>query len=85
MSYYQNKQEAFQHASNKVNEAERTADDVIMAIHEADYGTELAHLKEEVNQAYQQVEKALTVASEHQETQLQSYKQQLDKIRNQLL
>ncbi|MBM7552630.1 hypothetical protein [Thalassobacillus pellis] len=82
MSYHQNKQEAFQHASNKVNEAERSSERVLSSIGEADYGRELAHLKEEINQAYQQVEKALTVASEHQEEQLISYKNQLDKIMN---
>ncbi|MFD1018303.1 hypothetical protein [Thalassobacillus hwangdonensis] len=84
MSYYQNKQEAFQHASNKMKQVEDSAAHVLESIHEADYGTELAHLQEEINQAYQQVEKALTVSSEHQEKQLQSYKAQLDKIKGQL-
>ena len=37
----------------------------------ASYGSQLNHLKQEVNEAYQQIENALEVASEHQRIQLE--------------
>ncbi len=43
----------------------------------ASYGDQLNHLKEEVNEAYQQIENALEVASEHQREQLRRFQQDL--------
>ncbi|MCT2536390.1 hypothetical protein NC661_12850 [Aquibacillus koreensis] len=53
---------------------------MIKSINEADYGTELAHLKEEVLEAYQQINNALESASEQQVDQLKDFKEKIDNI-----
>lgn len=45
-----------------------------------DYGSELNHLKQEVNEAYQQIQTALGSASEHQRVQLEQFEQDLQNI-----
>lgn len=50
----------------------------------ADYGSELKHLKQEVNEAYQQIQTALSTASEHQRVQLTQYEQDLQSIVNEI-
>jgi DNA repair exonuclease SbcCD ATPase subunit len=78
MPYHKNKQQAFQAAQKGYNEAVE-ANNAIVSDSSA-YGTQLKHLKEEVNEAYQQIENALEVSSEHQRHQLEQYRDDLQQI-----
>jgi biotin synthase-related radical SAM superfamily protein len=46
----------------------------------ADYGSELKHVKQEVNEAYEQIQTALSTATEHQREQLVQFEQDLNGI-----
>ncbi|AMM92918.1 hypothetical protein QUF81_17465 [Peribacillus simplex] len=48
------------------------------------YGTELKHVKQEVNEAYQQIQSALVTASEHQREQLKQFEQDIQAIVNEV-
>ncbi|MBO0960181.1 hypothetical protein J1P26_10640 [Neobacillus sp. MM2021_6] len=72
--YNKDKQEAFQAAQQGYEEAQGLFETIVSD--SASYGHQLKHLKNEVNEAYQQIESALEVASEHQKAQLEQF--QLD-------
>ena len=76
--YNKDKQQAFQAAQQGYEEAQGLAATIISD--SASYGHQLKHLKEEVNEAYQQIENALEVASEHQRAQLERFQQDLQRI-----
>lgn len=76
--YNKNKQQAFQAAQQGYEEAQGLFATIISD--SASYGHQLKHLKEEVNEAYQQIESALEVASEHQRAQLERFQQDLQGI-----
>ncbi|WHZ00604.1 hypothetical protein QNH48_16180 [Neobacillus sp. YX16] len=76
--YNKDKQQAFQAAQQGYEEAQGLAASIISD--SASYGHQLKHLKEEVNEAYQQIENALEVASEHQRAQLERFQQDLQNI-----
>lgn len=76
--YNKNKQQAFQAAQQGYEEAQGLFATIISD--SASYGHQLKHLKEEVNEAYQQIESALEVASEHQRAQLERFQQDLQSI-----
>lgn len=76
--YNKDKQQAFQAAQQGYEEAQGLAATIIND--SASYGHQLKHLKEEVNEAYQQIENALEVASEHQRAQLERFQQDLQNI-----
>ena len=78
MPYHKNKQQAFQAAQQGVEDAEELYDEIVQD--SASYGHQLQHLKQEVNEAYQQIENALEVASEHQRVQLETFQNDLRKI-----
>jgi flagellar biosynthesis chaperone FliJ len=78
MPYQKNKQQAFQAAQQGVEEAEELYYEIVRD--SASYGHQLQHLKNEVNEAYQQIENALEVASEHQRIQLEQFQQDLQKM-----
>jgi flagellar biosynthesis chaperone FliJ len=78
MPYHKNKQQAFQAAQQGVEDAEELYYEIVR--YSASYGHQLQHLKNEVNEAYQQIEKALEVASEHQKVQLEQFQQDLQKM-----
>ncbi|WML55867.1 hypothetical protein RCG17_27060 [Neobacillus sp. PS3-12] len=78
MPYQKNKQQAFQAAQQGVEEAEELYYEIVRD--SASYGHQLQHLKNEVNEAYQQIENALEVASEHQKVQLEQFQQDLQKM-----
>jgi len=80
MPHHKNKQQAFQAAQQGYEQAQKANQQRIEAINKADYGKELAHLTQEVNEAYQQIDKALSVASEHQHKQLKQYQDHLNEI-----
>ncbi|WP_449540121.1 hypothetical protein [Ferdinandcohnia sp. Marseille-Q9671] len=82
MPYYKDKQQAFQAAQQGTEQARDVYENIVKD--DPDYGTHLKRLKNEVNEAYQQIENALEVASEHQKTQLQQYQQDLQSILNEV-
>ena len=78
MPYHKNKQQAFQAAQQGVEDVEELYYEVVQD--SASYGHQLQHLKQEVNEAYQQIENAMEVASEHQRVQLETFQNDLRKI-----
>lgn len=78
MPYHKNKQQAFQAAQQGVEEARDLYSEIVRD--SASYGHQLKHLKNEVNEAYQQIENALEVASEYQRAQLNQFRQDLQSI-----
>ncbi|MGJ7921150.1 hypothetical protein [Neobacillus sp. LXY-4] len=78
MPYHKNKQQAFQAAQQSTEEA-RGLYNVIVE-DSSSYGHQLKHLWEEVNEAYQQIENALEVASDHQRDQLEKFRSDLETI-----
>lgn len=78
MPYHKDKQQAFQAAQQGVNEAQELYYDIVKD--SASYGHQLKHLKNEVNEAFAQIENALEVASEHQRIQLEQFQQDLSQI-----
>lgn len=79
MSYHKNKQQAFQVAEQDMKDVFKAKQEVI-TLNEADYSKELAHLKGEIDEAYQQVTKALDISSDKQAEQLKDYRDKLEKI-----
>jgi F0F1-type ATP synthase membrane subunit b/b' len=80
--YNKNKQEAFQAAQQGFENAQGLYDTIVSD--SASYGHQLKHLKNEVNEAYQQIENALEVASETQRAQLQRFQQDLQQMVNEV-
>lgn len=78
MPYHKDKQQAFQAAQRGVEDVQELYYEIVKD--SGSYGHQLNHLKEEVNEAYQQIENALEVASEHQKAQLQTFQQDLQKM-----
>ena len=78
MPYHSNKQEAFQDAQRNLYETQNLYQDIVKD--SANYGQQLKHLKQEINETYQQIENALEVASEHQRQQLESFQRDLKSI-----
>ncbi|MBP2242294.1 methyl-accepting chemotaxis protein [Cytobacillus eiseniae] len=75
MPYHKNKQQAFQAAQQGMEDAEELYYEIVRD--SANYGHQLKHLKQEVNEAYEQIENALEVASETQRAQLEKFQQDL--------
>ncbi len=71
MPYHKNKQQAFQAAQQGMEDTQELYSEIIND--SSSYGHQLKHLKNEVNEAYQQIENALEVASEHQKVQLERF------------
>ncbi|WP_163102202.1 hypothetical protein [Peribacillus alkalitolerans] len=82
MPYHKDKQQAFQAAQQGREEAFDVYHELVDK--GATYGQQLAHLKQEVNEAYQQIENALEVASEHQRIQLEQYQRDLQSLVNEV-
>jgi flagellar biosynthesis chaperone FliJ len=80
MPYHKNKQQAFQAAQQGVEDVEELYYEIVQD--SASYGHQLKHLKNEVNEAYQQIENALEVASEKQRAQLEQFQTDLEGIVN---
>ncbi|MFB5281670.1 MULTISPECIES: hypothetical protein [Peribacillus] len=72
------KRRAFQEAQNQYKQAIDTFQG--MEPDSPGYGSELKHVKQEVNEAYQQIQTALTTASEHQRVQLEQFEKDLQGI-----
>jgi flagellar biosynthesis chaperone FliJ len=78
MPYNKNKQQAYQAAQQGFEEVQDFYHDIVQD--SASYGHQLKHLKNEVNEAYQQIENALEVASETQRPQLERFMSDLERI-----
>ncbi|SFA46875.1 hypothetical protein SAMN05192569_101328 [Parageobacillus thermantarcticus] len=78
MAYHKTKQEAFQAAQKATMEAKEWHDHLVRD--QADYGHQLSHLKQEVNEAFAQINNALEVASEKQRMQLEKFRNDLQAI-----
>lgn len=76
--YNKDKQQAFQAAQQGYENAQGLYETIVTD--SANYGHQLKHLKDEVNEAYQQIENALEVASEKQRAQLERFQQDLQSI-----
>jgi len=73
--YHKDKQQAFQAAQQGYENAQGLYETIVSD--SASYGHQLKHLKDEVNEAYQQISNAMEVASEHQRAQLERFQQDL--------
>jgi phenylalanyl-tRNA synthetase alpha subunit len=78
MPYHNDKQQAFQSAQQGTMEAKEWYDHLVSD--QADYGSQLKHLKQEVNEAFEQINNALEVASEKQRAQLEQFRSDLQAI-----
>lgn len=78
MPYNKNKQQAYQAAEQGVDHAVDIYKDLVK--NDPDYGHHLKDLKNEVNEAFQQIDNALEVASENQLDQLHKFKSDLESI-----
>jgi biopolymer transport protein ExbB/TolQ len=78
MFYHSNKQEAFQAAQRNLIETQTLYEDIVKD--SSNYGHQLKHLQQEINETFQQIENALEVASEHQKKQLEIFQNDLKSI-----
>ncbi|MDX8360158.1 MULTISPECIES: hypothetical protein [Bacillaceae] len=82
MPYQKNKQQAFQAAQQGTEEVRDVYNNIVE--NRADYGSELKHLSNEINEAYEQINNALEVASENQKPKLEQFQQDLHTIVNEI-
>jgi len=78
MPYHKNTQQAFQAAQQSMEDAEELYYEIVND--NSNYGHQLKHLKQEVNEAYEQIENALEVATETQREQLEKFQHDLAKM-----
>ncbi|OLO40361.1 hypothetical protein BTR23_07690 [Alkalihalophilus pseudofirmus] len=81
MPYHKDKQQSFQAAEQAFVQAQEATSDIDAT--RADYGWHVKKAKKEIEEAFTQVNKALTNASEHQKEQLHKYEQDLEELRSQ--
>ncbi|MGN4424974.1 hypothetical protein ACTFQN_14140 [Bacillus cereus group sp. MYBK30-1] len=78
MPYHKNKQQAFQAAQQGFVQAENVFNNIVK--NDPNYGHDLKELRQEVQEAYEQIQNALEVASETQRPQLEEYESNLQNI-----
>ncbi|MFD3445663.1 hypothetical protein ACFDTO_13785 [Microbacteriaceae bacterium 4G12] len=78
MPYHKDKQQAFQAAQQGTKQATDAYNNVVK--NDPNYAYHLQHLRQEVNEAYEQIQNALENASETQRKQLEKYQQDLQSI-----
>ena len=78
MPYHKDKQQAFQAAQQGVTQAENAFNNIVK--NDPNYGHDLKELRQEVQEAYEQIQYALEVASETQRPQLEQYENNLQNI-----
>ncbi|MBP1941467.1 CHASE3 domain sensor protein [Bacillus luteolus] len=76
--YSKDKQQAFQAAQQGTEQARDIYENIVKD--DPDYGAHLKRLKNEVNEAVQQINNALEVASDSQRDQLQQFQDDLQSI-----
>lgn len=82
MPYHKNKQQAFQAAQQGMKDLHDVYSHMVQD--SSSYGQQLKHLKEEVNETYQQIENAMEVASETQRQQLEKFLSDIEQIVNEV-
>jgi F0F1-type ATP synthase membrane subunit b/b' len=82
MPYHKDKQQSFQAAQQGYEDAQGLYAEIVRD--SASYGHQLKHLKNEVNEAFQQIENALENASEHQRAQLERFQKDLRSMVNEV-
>ncbi|WP_257350485.1 hypothetical protein [Pseudalkalibacillus decolorationis] len=80
MPYHKDKQQAFQAAQQGYEQAIQAKDTELENATDYDYAAKQQQLQQEMNEALQQIENALEVASEHQRVQLRQYQEELFKL-----
>ncbi len=80
MPYHKDKQQSFQAAQQGYEQAKAAQKEIVTD--SSDYGKQLSHLEQEVNEAYEQINNALETASEHQHEQLRKFQNDLSSIVN---
>ncbi|MEC3159056.1 hypothetical protein P9Z94_23675 [Bacillus thuringiensis] len=78
MPYHKDKQQAFQAAQQGVTQAENAFNNIVK--NDPNYVHDLKELRQEVQEAYEQIQNALEVASETQRPQLEQYENNLQNI-----
>lgn len=78
MPYHKDKQQAFQAAQQGVVQAENIFNNIVK--NDPNYGHDLKELRQEVQEAYEQIQNALEVASETRCPQLEQYESNLQNI-----
>ena len=73
MGSYKDNQLTFQNAQRATKD-----------VHGSDYGHQLKQLKKEINEAFQQIDSAMVIASEHQRVELEGYQSELQSMYNQI-
>lgn len=81
MSFQKDKQQAFQAAEQGVQEVRNLYEEIDETAPE--YGTYVKRIKKEINEAQQQIEKALTVAGERQKQLLEQMKEEMAELDSQ--
>ncbi|MBB5174458.1 hypothetical protein [Texcoconibacillus texcoconensis] len=79
MPFDKNKQQAFQAAQQAFVEAQHATED--LHYEDVDYGHEHKLAQQEINEAFQVIEKAHITATEHQKEQLRAYEKELERMR----
>jgi hypothetical protein len=78
MPYQKNKQQAFQAAQQGTTQAMDVYNSIVH--NDPDYGVQLKRLKNEVNEAFNQINNAIETATDTQLAQLNQYKEDLQSI-----
>jgi len=82
MPYHKNSQQAYQAAEQNYLQAMEVFENIDSSSPE--YGHYLKRLKQEIQEAEQTIENALEVATETQRIQLYAYRDELEKLRQQI-
>ncbi|AST91956.1 MULTISPECIES: DUF2524 family protein [Sutcliffiella] len=80
MPYHKDKQQAFQAAQQGVEQAKDVYHEIVK--NDPDYGQHFKRLQNEVNEAMEQINNALEVASETQRDQLAQFQEDLQQLIN---
>lgn len=82
MGSYKDNQLTFQAAQKGTKEVMDILNNI--DVNGSAYGHQLKQLKQEINEAFQQIDSALIIASEHQKEQLKEYQSELQNIMSQI-
>ncbi|WP_078554235.1 hypothetical protein [Bacillus alkalicellulosilyticus] len=82
MTYQMDKQLAFQTAQQAVVQAQDAVAEITPSAPDAGHDTKIA--MQEIEEAEVQIQKALTVCTEHQKVQLGQFQDQLDQLKSQI-
>lgn len=80
MGSYKDNQLTFQAAQKGTKEVRNLLNN--LDVNDSAYGHQVKQLKQEINEAFQQIDSALVIASEHQKEQLKEYQSELQNIIN---